>query len=359
MKFYTLIIFSLFCSSLLFSLGKPEISVNAGNKIVVALILDKPGIGDDSVNDSCYEGLQQAADEGLITLRVKTSEGEENTSELLNRFVKEKVDAVFLIGEINKELLVKSSSEFKETLFFGIDIIFKSTELKENLTGITFREQDGGYLAGIVAGNLTYRYMKYHSYMNDINRVGIILGKNIPEIKRYEVGFYAGVKEVNPSCDIISININSLTSPEKGENALRELKEKGVDIVFSVAGDSDEGVFKAAEDNDILVIGANKDLSSNSTNVLTSVVKKMSVSTYLMTKDYVLNGIEVGENRIYGLNEGAISLAPYYKFDKYVPKELRVIVNQMSIKLIKGSKSIPENIDEIIFDLEDIPEILE
>lgn len=359
MKKVIIILFYLSISSVLFSFGKPEISINASKKIVVGLILDKPGIGDNSVNDSCYDGLQLAVDEGLITLRVKSSEGVENTQELLNNFVTDKVDAIFLIGEQNKELLLQSSLAFTEIQFFGVDIIFDSVDLKDNLIGITFKEQDGGYLAGLLAGSLTYRYNKYHSYMNDLNRVGIILGKNSPEIKRYELGFYAGIKEVNPPCEILSININNLDSPEKGAIALKELKEKGVDIVFSIAGNSDIGVFKAAEENDILVIGANTDQSSMSSNILTSVVKKISISTYLMTKEYVLSGIEVGENKIYGLNEGAIYLAPYYKYDKYIPKELRTIVDKMSVKLLKGSKIIPDSIEEIVFDIEDVPVILE
>lgn len=346
-------------TSILFAFGNKELVIDAEEKIIVALILDENGIGDDSVNDSCYLGLQQAADEGLVTLRVKSAKTPEETLEHLESFVSNGVNALFLIGDTNKDLLLKSATKHTDTQFFGVDIIFSETELKENLIGITFKEQDGGYLAGLLAGSLTYKYQKYHEYLNETNRVGIILGKNSPDIKRYELGFYAGVKEVNPPCEIISININNLDDPEKAEAALIELKEKGVDIVFSVAGNSDSGVFKAAEDHNVLIIGANKDFSERSTNILTSVVKKISVSTYLMTSEYVTNGLIVGENKIYGLNEGAISLAPYYNFDRFIPKDLRELMSKMSIKLIKGSKVIPNSIEEIIFDVEKVPEIVE
>lgn len=342
-----------------FSFGQKEVQVNANEKIIAALILDSPGIGDDSVNDSCYMGLQQAADEGLITLRVKTSSDMDDSIDILTGFVEEHVNIIYAIGDNNRQLLIDAAKLYKNTTFIGVDIYFNEKEISENLFSITFREQDGGYLAGLVAGNLTYKYHNRHHFFNEINRVGIILGKNSSAIKSYELGFYAGVKNSNPPCEIISININDLDSPEKGSGAVLELKQKGVDIIFTIAGNSNSGVFSAAEENGILVIAANKDQSGKSNVILTSVVKKISVSTYLMTKNYVQGLYESGISLTYGLNEGAISLAPYYKFDKYIPKDLRVLIKKMSGKLIKGSEVIPESISDIVFDQEDLPVIEE
>ncbi|MBN2617585.1 MAG: BMP family ABC transporter substrate-binding protein, partial [Spirochaetales bacterium] len=223
----------------------------------------------------------------------------------------------------------------------------------------TFREQDGSYLAGLLSGTLTYKYFKIHEYLNNINRIGIILGSNKEDYKRYELGFFAGIKEVNPSCEIITLNINTLNNQEKGEEAVLELKQKGVDIILTVAGDSDVGVFKACEENKILIIGANKDLSISSNNILTSVVKNISIASYLITKD-IISGIEVnGVNRIYGLKEGAITLAPFYNYDRYINKYIRELISKFSDKLVKNPEIIPESIDLVVFDPEIIPEIVE
>lgn len=358
MKFLYMIVF-LSLSTVIFSFGQKEVIVDAKNKLVVALILDQPGLGDDSSNDGCYIGLQQAADEGIITLRVKTSKGSDDSTNILNSLVSEGVDALFMIGEQNRQLLLDAAAQYQETLFFGVDVIYSDREIKKNLMGMTFKEQDGGYLAGLVAGELTYKYNKKHPYLNEQNRVGIILGKSSPDIKRYELGFFAGVKKVNQACEIISINLNDMNNSKKGRDAVIDLKEKGVDLIFSVAGGSDEGVFNAAEENNILVIGANKDLSRQSENILTSVVKKISVSTYLMIKEYTTIGLENGGNRIYGLNEGAISLAPYYNFDRFISKDLRVLISDMSKKLSNSSKIIPESIELIEFNIENVPTIVE
>jgi len=245
---------------------------------------------------------------------------------------------------------------YKNTTFVGIDILFDESEIRENLYGTTFKEQDGGYLAGLVAGSLTYKYFNRHPFLNEVNRVGIILGKNNPEINSYKLGFYSGVKKVNPPCEIIEINLNDLDNEEKGSDAVSELKGKGVDIVFTVSGNSDIGVFKSAIESDILVIAVNKD-QGGLNNTLTSIEKKISVTSYLMTKKITAGEYSTGSNVVFGLKEGGISLAPYYNFDKYIPKDLNVLIKNKTEKLIKGSEIIPLTIEEIEFDPEDIPEI--
>ncbi len=343
----------------LFSFGINEEQINATEKIVVGLILNNPGLADNSSNDDCYNGLVQAADEGLITIRTKTATDIDHSIEIINEFVEDKVHMIFAIGDVNRKLLLDASKIYPKTIFVGVDILFKTNELKANVFGITFKEQDGGYLAGLLAGSMSYRFNKKHESLNEINKVGIILGKNNPDIKRYEVGFYAGVKNINPACEVISVNINDLDNPEKANKALKGLKQKGVDVVFSVAGNSDIGVFEAAKELNVLVIAANKDKNEVSDIILTSVVKKISVSTYLMTKQYLEGMFETGQNNVYGLNEGAISLAPYYNYDRYIPKEVRTLIKKQTLKLSKGSIEIPNTIPEIIFDVTDIPEIAE
>lgn len=347
----------LFTSLSSFAFGTKEVVVNAEDKLIAGLILNPPGIGDESINDDCYKGLKQAADEGLFTLRVKTSPTVGKSADILTEFATEGVDIIYSIGDSNKKILLEASRIYKDIIFIGVDINFSDSDLSDNLYGTSFKEQDGGYLAGLLAGSLTYSYNNRHEYLNDINRVGVVLGKNLPDLKRYELGFYAGVKKVNPACEVISIDINDLSNPVKGVRAVNDLKDKGVDIIFSLAGDSEKGVFKAAEENNIFVIGANKDLSGSSKNILTSVVKNMSVPTYQITRNY-LNGLyESGTNIVYGLDEGAISLAPFYNLDKYIPKDLRVVIKDMSKKLGKGSEKIPEDISLIEFNPLKVPDI--
>lgn len=354
-----LFIVLLFTTSFIYSFGNKEDLIDAQQNIVAGLILDSSGLGDQSVNDSCYLGLQKASEEGLITLRVRNVSDEFKFDNIIEDFISQGVSIIYTIGDNNKKIFIKAAANNPDIKFIGIDTLFSSSELKPNLYGITYKEQHGGYLAGIVAGSMTYRFFSRHEYLNKANKVGIIMGKATPSIKRYELGFFAGVKSVNQSCDIVSVNINSMSNEEKGYNAVKDLKKKGVDIVFSVAGDSDKGVFKAAEEESLFVIGSNKDMNSQSENVLTSVVKELSVSIYLITKEIITNEYDSGQNVTHGLEEGAISLANYYKYDRIISKELRNIIKDNTDKLSKGADIIPESINDVVFDSENTPELEE
>ncbi len=355
MRFISLITICFIVTSNLNSLGNKELVIDASQKLVVGLVLDSPGLANNQTNISCYDGLQRAVDEGLVTLRTKTSKDKTETVRLISEFVREGVDLIYAIGETNKDILINASDSFNDVSFVGIDVEFSEAELKDNLIGVTFKEKDGGFLAGLVAGSLTYTYYKRHPFLNDLNKVGVIRGKNDPDLIRYETGFFAGVKKINQSCEIISINLNSLSDQEKGYNALFDLKKKGVDVVFSLAGDAETGIINAAKECDVLIITTNRMRNEVDSVVLTGVSKNISVSAYLITKSFVENRNTSGANHVYGLKEGAISLSPYYSFDKYIPKSLNELVNKMISRLINGSEKIPDSIDDVKFDPEKSP----
>lgn len=342
----------------LYAFGAKETHIELTDNIVAGLILDESGLGDDSVNDECTEGLNRAVYEGLVTLRIRSITEKSSVETLFSEYKSGGVDYIYLIGDHFRSDLVSLAKSNSDEYFIGLDMPLTTEIMPENSVVVNFREADGGYLAGVIAGSLTYRYHKKHEALNDVNRLGVILGANNPEMKRYELGFYSGVKEVNAPCEIITININS-TDPEKAYDAAMELKEKGVDIIFSIAGEADKGVFRGAEESNLFVIGSHRDLNAESDMVLTSVVKNISEATYLITKELITSELFEGSSRTYGLNEAAITLAPFYKYDSFIPSELSGLIRAYTNKLVKNSEMIPDSIDLIEFDPEKVPEIVE
>lgn len=342
----------------IFSFGKRETTIELHNNVVAGLILNESGLGDGSINDECSEGLTRAVYDGHITFRtLSTKEGVE-IEDLYTQFKAGGVDYTYLLGEENRDTLISLARANSSERFIGIDMPLTTEILPENSLLVNFREADGGYIAGIIAGSLTYRFHKKSETLNEINRLGVIISSNNPENQRYELGFYAGVKEVNAPCDVITVNINS-TDPNRAYSAAMELKEKGVDIIFTVAGDADSGVFKAAEESDMFVIGSHRDVSSLSPKVLTSVVKNISEATYLVTKGLVTSELFEGSSRTYGLQDAAIKLAPFYKYDSFIPGELTELIKSYKDKLIKNPALIPDSKELVVFNPEEIPEIVE
>lgn len=88
------------------------------------------------------------------------------------------------------------------------------------MASILFKEEQGSFLVGVVAAKQT-----------KTNKIGFIGGVESPLIKKFENGFKAGVKSVNPDAEVISQYAESFNSPEKAQLSLLPFTAKAL-ILF-------------------------------------------------------------------------------------------------------------------------------
>ncbi len=170
-----------------------------------------------------------------------------------------------------------------------------------NVRAVVFREQEGSFLAGALAGELTRT-----------GRVGFVGGMQLPLIKKFEAGFRAGLRTVNAAAaqGILVAYTGTFDDERKGVEVGQDLYARGCDIVFHAAGLDGLGVIKAAQRANRLVIGVDSDQSHVAPrNVLTSMVKHADLAVYEGVRD-VLAGKFVGGDQVLGLAEGGVGLAP-------------------------------------------------
>ena len=103
-----------------------------------------------------------------------------------------------------------------------------------------------GFLAGAVAGLTT-----------ETQRVGIVLGANAPNMPAFLAGFEQGVSASNQDAIIDAVyltnvfpyqDLSGFGSPGLGYLAATEMYERGSDVVFAAAGESNKGIHEAAFD---------------------------------------------------------------------------------------------------------------
>ena len=152
------------------------------------------------------------------------------------------------------EAIAEVANNYPDTYFAGIDIWLDPEKAPKNALGLLFKEQESGYLAGVVAGLLTKEYASASPKLNDKNVVGAVLGMDIPPVERFQAGYYAGVKSVNPDCEVLTVVSGSFNDQAKGKEATLALIEQGADIVFQIAGLTGVGVINAAKEKGILAI---------------------------------------------------------------------------------------------------------
>ena len=170
-----------------------------------------------------------------------------------------------------------------------------------NVRAVVFREQEGSFLAGALAGELTHTGL-----------IGFVGGMQLPLIKKFEAGFRAGVRTVNPGAasTLLVAYTGTFDDERKGVEVGQDLYARGCDIVFHAAGLDGLGVIKAAQRAGKLVIGVDSDQSPVAPhNVLTSMVKHADLAVYEGTRDAVAGKFSGGDVQL-GLAEGGVGLAP-------------------------------------------------
>jgi basic membrane protein A and related proteins len=117
-----------------------------------------------------------------------------------------------------------------------------------NLYCVGFREHEGAYLLGIMAGNLT-----------ESGNIGSILALDIPFFHRWSDSFYLGAQSVNPDLapdtQVTIGGDNPFADPARAKEQALALAAQGLDHVFSVGAGSDIGVFEAAQEEGFLTYG--------------------------------------------------------------------------------------------------------
>jgi basic membrane protein A len=249
---------------------------------------------------------------------------------------------VFAVGFLMADAIKEAAENNPDTYFAGIDIFLDPASAPKNALGILFKEQESGYLAGIVAGLLTKEHAGASPKLNDKNVVGAVLGMDIPPVEKFQAGFYAGVKSVNPDCKVISIVTGDFADQAKGKEATLALIEQGADIVFQIAGLTGVGVITAAKEEGILAIGVDVDQSNLAPDtVVTSAVKGITQAAYLTVKSVVDGTFEGGKNLTFGINENSTGIAPFHNFDSIVPQAVKDAVNKAIEDMKAGKIKVP------------------
>ncbi|RYM06737.1 BMP family ABC transporter substrate-binding protein [Sporolactobacillus sp. THM7-7] len=279
-----------------------------------AMVTDTGGVDDKSFNQSAWEGLQKfgKAHDLKTGSDVKYLQSKQPTDYApnLNQLVQQKYNIIFGIGFLMQSDIQKAAQQHPDAHFALIDSIAVDKDNKplKNVASLTFKEQQGSFLVGVVAGLMT-----------KTDKVGFVGGVNSALIKKFENGFKAGVKTVNPDAEIYAQYAGDFNAPDKGQSIADTIYSKGADIIYAAAGNSGNGVFTEAKTRTkssgkkFWVIGVDRDqhdegMPENVT--LTSMVKRVDQAIYDTATKAEKGDFPGGQVVEYGLAEKGIGIAP-------------------------------------------------
>ncbi len=310
-----------------------------------AMVTDIGGLGDKSFNDLSWAGLEKAKTDLGIETKVLSSKSIADYETNLTNLASAGFSPVFAVGFLMTDAVSKIASTTPDTNFGGIDIFF--TNPPKNVVGLNFKEQEAGYLAGIVAGLATKA--SFDPRLNAQNVIGFVGGMPIPPVQRYEAGFVAGAKSVNPTVKVISLYAGKFDDQAKGKELGLSLISQGADVVFAAAGQTGIGTFTACQQSKkALFIGVDTDQFLTLTNpgdtILTSAVKRIDNAVFSVVKKAKDGAFPGGQNLTFGLADDGVGIAPYHDFDAKVPQAIKDAVDKATADIKAGTVTVPETL---------------
>jgi basic membrane protein A len=182
-----------------------------------------------------------------------------------------------------------------------------------NVVSVTFKEEDGSFLAGALA-----------AMMSRTHHIAFLGGQDIPLLEKFEAGFVAGAREIDPSTRVDVKYVGSFDDVAAGKELTQLLFDGGADIVYSAAGKATLGSIDAVKTRTgDYVIGVDSDQDGKAPGkILTSMVKKVDVAVFDVAKA-IQEGHPLSGHLVLGLKQHAIGLTDFrYTRDQIGPSRL-------------------------------------
>lgn len=305
---------------------QPSPTSGGGKKLMLGIVTDKGGIGDQSFNASAWRGAQSAEQNLGVTAKYAQSQMESDYARNLRSYAQQDYDIIVAVGYLEQDAYNQVSQEYKDkkTKFVIID---GQSAKGPNAAGITFKEQEGSFLVGALAAG-----------MSKTGTIGFIGGMHGPVIGRFESGYVAGAKMMRPDIKIMSQYTESWDDSSKGKIQAQQQFGTGADIIFHAAGKCGLGVIDAAKEQGTgkYAIGVDSDQDHLAPGkVLTSMVKNVDKAVYDFTLKVKDNQFTPGDHQ-YGLKEDGVGLSEMKYTKNEVPAEVMAKVEAYKKKIVAG-----------------------
>jgi basic membrane protein A len=319
----------------------------------IGLVFDAGGKFDKSFNESAWDGSQRAARELGVEI-FDAEPGDPSQAALaIRQYAQEGLDLIIGVGFANEPAITALAREFPQGRFAIIDSVSEAP----NVASLVFKEHEGSFLVGYIAGTLT-----------QTNVVGFVGGMDIPLIHKFYLGYETGVREAcrerRANCRILEtytgVTPEAWNNPTRANEIARSQQAQGADIIFAAAGASGLGVIDWANRTRSFVwqgrrvttffigVDANQnylgDIDNNPATLnygLTSMVKRVDVSVYDQVQA-VVEGRFRGGIFEYGLANDGVG----YAIDQYnralVPPALEQLLEVWKQRIITGDYVVPD-----------------
>jgi basic membrane protein A and related proteins len=297
-------------------------------QLTLGMVTDVGGLGDKSFNDSAYRGLLRSQSSIHAFIKVLQSKSAADYQPNLTVLSEARYGMIYAIGFLMGDDLQQVAQQFPQQRYAIIDDVVA----EPNIVSVTFKEEDGSFLAGALA-----------AMVSKTHHIAFIGGQDIPLIRKFEAGYIAGAREIDPSIRVDVKYAGSFDDVPAGKEIANILFSSGADIIYTAAGKVGLGAIDAvkARPSGNYIIGVDSDQDALAPGkVLTSMVKRVNVAVFAVAKALAEHHPLTG-HVVFGLRENGISLTDFRYTSNVVTPQMRVRLDDLKRKIMQGTIVVP------------------
>jgi basic membrane protein A and related proteins len=308
-----------------------DAGVEAPDGFTVRLVTDIGRVNDGTFNEYAYNGLT-AAEEcfGFETSYIETA-SEADYEKNINTALEGDPDIVITVGFLITDATKAAAEANPDVSFIGVDQFLP--EYPANMVGIQYNEDEGGYLAGVMAASLS-----------ESGVIGVVGGlESVPPVVKYVNAYEIGAQSVNPDINVLKIYNESFYTPDKGASDAQQFIGEGADVIFGAGGPTGSGGVSAATAQGVWGIGVDQDeyfttfdggAAPGSDKLATSAIKRVDYGVFAQILNVLEEDFE-GGIFILTAENGGIGYAPFHDAD--IPEDIATLLEETRQGLADGS----------------------
>jgi basic membrane protein A and related proteins len=311
----------------------PTRGIAANGPVRLAMVTDVGGLGDRSFNDSAYRGLKDAQTQLHAEITVLQSRSAADYQPNLTVLANKGYDLTYAIGFLMARDTEEVASRFPQRRFAIIDAVVP----QPNVASVTFQEEQGSFLAGAAA-----------AMVSKTKTIAFLGGMDIPLLRKFEAGYTAGARQINPSVRVLVKYVGSFEDVAAGKELSGVLFGQQADIIYAAAGKAGLGTIDLVKTKpNAYVIGVDSDQDALAPGkILTSMVKHVDVAVLRLAREAAAGRPPSG-HVILGLRENAVGLTGFaYTRSALTPAQFHTI-DLLRTAIIAGKIVPPTTRDEL------------
>ncbi|WP_435334121.1 BMP family lipoprotein [Haloarchaeobius sp. TZWWS8] len=328
--------------------ARPKVDPGA---TTIGMLYATGGLGDESFNDMANRGVKKARVEFGVEYKNEVPAKVEDMGKLQTQYA-ESTDPAFdltvCVGFLQQSSLKKVSKEHPDQQFMLIDSVVQ----RDNVANYTFKEHEGSFQVGHLAGLLTNQGFSAGAGQTRLDRktVGFVGGVESGLIEKFEAGFKAGVAHADENVEVLTSYVGSFADAEGGKAAAQKMYDDGADIVYHAAGGSGIGVFQAAQENGRFAIGVDSDQSASDPRyanvILASMVKRVDTAVFQAIENVHNDEFGGGSITSLGLEQNGVKAVYGSPVGEEIPDGVKSKLDDSRQAIIGGSIDVPSTMEE-------------